>query len=65
MSVREALPHALPPIGRMRPVHTPMAYPADKARGAEIVLRKPWQRFVFFGGLAGLAVFVVLLQLAA
>jgi hypothetical protein len=49
----------------MHPVQTPRPYPAEKARGAEIVLRQPWQRFVFFGGLVGLAVFVVLLQLAA
>jgi hypothetical protein len=28
-------------------------YPAQKARGAVIVLRKPWQRVVFFGGSVG------------
>jgi hypothetical protein len=42
-----------------------MAYPADKARGAEMDLREPWQRAVFFGGLAGLAAFVLLLRFAA
>lgn len=26
-------------------------YPAEKARQGEIVLRRPWQRIVFFGGL--------------
>lgn len=26
-------------------------YPAEKARGGEIILRHPWQRLVFFGGL--------------
>ena len=28
-------------------------YPAEKARGGEIILRKRWQRVIFFGGLAG------------
>jgi len=28
-------------------------YPPDKARGAEIVLRKPWQKAEFMAGLAG------------
>ncbi|MEJ8573274.1 hypothetical protein [Microbaculum marinum] len=32
------------------------AYPADKARQGEIILRKPWQRIVFFGGLVGLLI---------
>jgi hypothetical protein len=49
----------------MRPVCTPMLYPAHKARGAEIVLRKPWQRMVFFGGLAGAVALALLLQVAA
>jgi hypothetical protein len=26
-------------------------YPAEKARRGEIVLRRPWQKIVFFGGL--------------
>jgi hypothetical protein len=42
-----------------------MPYPADKARGAEINLHEPWQRAVFFGGLAALAAFVLLLRFAA
>jgi hypothetical protein len=33
-----------------RPQPTP--YPAEKARGGEIVLRRPWQRIVFVVGLA-------------
>jgi len=37
----------------------PPPYPADKARSAEIVLRRPWQRYVFIGGLAA-AVLVAL-----
>jgi hypothetical protein len=32
------------------------AYPADKARGGEIILRKRWQRVVFIIGLAGAVV---------
>lgn len=31
-------------------------YPAEKARQGEIILRKPWQRVVFIGGLAGVVV---------
>jgi hypothetical protein len=30
----------------------PPPYPAGKARGGEIVLRRPWQRAVFIFGLA-------------
>ena len=37
----------------------PRAYPAEKARQGQIVLRRTWQRAVFFGGLA-LAVIVAL-----
>ena len=33
----------------------PEPYPADKARGGEIVLRKRWQKVVFFGAI-GIAV---------
>lgn len=32
------------------------AYPADKARGGEVILRKRWQRVVFILGLAGAVV---------
>jgi hypothetical protein len=31
---------------------SPPVYPADKARGGEIILRRPWQRSVFILGLA-------------
>jgi hypothetical protein len=37
-------------------------YPADKARHREIILRRPWQRIVFFGGLV-LPILVVLVTL--
>jgi hypothetical protein len=39
----------------------PPPYPADKARGGEIVLRRRWQRVVFIGGLAGIFVLIVVL----
>ena len=40
----------------------PRPYPAEKARGGEIILRTRWQRAVFVVGLA--AVFVLALALA-
>jgi hypothetical protein len=39
------------------------AYPADKARGGEIVLRKTWQRVVFIGALAVAVLFGFFLAL--
>lgn len=30
----------------------PEPYPAEKARGGEIILRRRWQRIVFIGALA-------------
>ena len=30
----------------------PTSYPAEKARGGEIILRRPWQRVMFILGLA-------------
>jgi hypothetical protein len=30
----------------------PSPYPGERARGGEIVLRRPWQRIVFILGLA-------------
>lgn len=34
----------------------PAAYPAEKARGGEIILRTPLRRMIFLGGLIGVAV---------
>jgi hypothetical protein len=34
------------------PDRRPKPYPAEKARGGEIILRKRWQKIVFFGALA-------------
>jgi hypothetical protein len=53
------------PVRNMTPVQTPEPYPADKARGAYIELRRPWQRWVFIGGLIGIFVLVVALRLIA
>lgn len=38
----------------------PKNYPADKARGGVIILRHNWQRIVFFSGLFGGVVLLVL-----
>ena len=38
-----------------------IVYPAEKARQGEIVLRRPWQRVVFLGGLAGCVLLVLIL----
>jgi hypothetical protein len=46
------------------PKETPPPYPAEKARGAEIILRRPWQRVVFFGGLLGMVLLAFILFLA-
>lgn len=35
-------------------------YPAEKARGATIEFRRPWQRIVFIGGLFGALIFATL-----
>ncbi len=39
----------------------PAPYPAERARGGEIILRKPWQRTVFILGLALPLVLLLLL----
>lgn len=35
------------------PKDSPQAYPAEKARQGEIILKTKWSRAVFFGGLIG------------
>jgi len=47
-----------------RPPSEPATYPAAKARQGEIILRRPWQRWVFIAGLAGAGVLAVLLAVA-
>lgn len=39
-----------------KPRQTERGYPAEKARGGEIILRKRWQRAVFIAGLAGIVI---------
>ncbi len=41
----------------------PPPYPADKARGGEIILRTPLRRAVFIGGLAAVVVVALALVL--
>lgn len=48
MTVRES-PAQPPPPAK----DEPEAYPAEKARGGEIILRKRWQRLLFIAGLVG------------
>jgi hypothetical protein len=45
------------------PPEQPAPYPAEKARGGEIILRTPLRRVVFFGGLIGAVVLALLLVL--
>ena len=58
MSPREDRPQ--PP-----PQQEPQPYPADKARGGEIILRTPTRRFIFIAGLVGAVLLVLLLRLFA
>jgi hypothetical protein len=41
------------------------AYPAEKARGGEIILNTPARRAIFIAGLAGAVVLVLLFALLA
>jgi uncharacterized membrane protein YdcZ (DUF606 family) len=38
-------------------------YPADKARGAEVILNTPFRKWIFFGGLAGAILLVLAMSL--
>jgi hypothetical protein len=40
------------------------SYSAEKVRGGEIILRKPWQKAVFVAGLAGSILLLLALDLA-
>jgi hypothetical protein len=42
----------------------PPPYPAEKARGGEIILHKPWQRLVFVAGLAAPLILLLVLYFA-
>ena len=41
----------------------PPPYPAEKARGGEIILRTPLRRMIFIGGLIGVAIVALVLTL--
>jgi hypothetical protein len=43
----------------------PAPYPAEKARGGDVVLRRPWQRGVFIAGIAGAILLGLFLVLSA
>jgi hypothetical protein len=49
----------------MHPVDGPEPYPAEKARGGEIILRTPLRRFVFIGGLVAVLVVALLARFLA
>ena len=40
----------------------PPPYPAEKARGGEIILKTPLRRWIFISGLIGAAVLVLILS---
>ncbi len=42
----------------------PKTYSAQDVRQGQIILRKAWQRWVFFGGLAALVVLLLVLRIA-
>jgi hypothetical protein len=54
-------------VAREGPAQTPPPpqdpYPADKARGAEVILNTPLRKWIFFGGLVGAIVLVLALSL--
>ena len=56
MPVREAPAQPAPP-------KQSAPYPADKARGGDIILRTPLRRAIFIAGLAGAVILAILLTL--
>ncbi|HVT54225.1 MAG TPA: hypothetical protein VHE77_21795 [Dongiaceae bacterium] len=48
----------------MTPRPDRFTYPADRARGGQIVLRKPWMRAIFVGGLVGFCALALVLAMA-
>ena len=49
----------------MTPRPDRFTYPAEKARGARIVLRNPWMRAIFLGGLVGCVALALVLAASA
>jgi hypothetical protein len=43
----------------------PQPYPAEKARGGEIILRTPLRRIIFIAGLAGAVLLAIVLSVFA
>jgi hypothetical protein len=43
------------------PPNEPQSYPAEKARGGEIILKTPARRAIFIAGLAGAVLLVLIL----
>ena len=64
MPVREGPPQPAPPP-KGPSAHEPPPYPAEKARGGEIILRTRARRVIFIASLAGAVILVLLLQLMA
>jgi hypothetical protein len=64
MPVREGPPQQAPPP-KGPSAQEPPPYPAEKARGGEIILGTRAQRVIFIAGLAGAVILVLLLQLMA
>lgn len=58
--VREGPPQSAPPPKQSEPAEP---YPAEKARGGEIILDTPLRRWVFIGGLIGAIVLVLFMSL--
>jgi hypothetical protein len=53
------------PVREGPPKDEPPPYPAETARGGEIILRTRTQRMIFIAGLAGAVILVLLLKLMA
>ncbi|HEU5016423.1 MAG TPA: peptide ABC transporter permease [Pseudolabrys sp.] len=58
---REGPAQRSPPLKNGRDDEPP-SYPASKTRGADIVLRKRWQRWVFVGGLVAAVVLALIVR---
>ena len=41
----------------------PQDYDADNGRGGDMILRRPWRRLVFIGGLIGAVLLVIILRI--
>lgn len=66
MSVRESQAEPAPPPHDNRPGRNGAPpYPAEKARGGEIILRTPVHRIIFIAGLLGIAAVLLAVGLFA